>query len=176
MSCRSVLLVLALSSFGVAACSPSTTFQHVDVAYTPSASVHDQPERLVGSAVEYRQVDLAALTRVDGRYLGEIVLRGSRGNAQTSASGPANLLGRASLEAAAHGATHLMLVAGDAHEETTRTEGATITDRGVYPFAARTTDSVVVARFALYRVEHDRWGELPEGLRPRSMEPVESLE
>lgn len=30
------------------------------------------------------------------------------------------------------------------------------------------------ARFALYRVEHDRWRELPASLRPRSPEPVEA--
>jgi hypothetical protein len=155
------LLLLCIS---LAACTPSTTFGRIDIAYHPSRSIYDPSDRIVGSAVEARDADVGTLEQADGHYVGELELKGDRGLSIATTNGPANLVGRASIEAAARGATHLVLLSGDKRVESKATESG-------YDDAIAT--QVVVAKFALYRVEHDRWRELPEPLRPHSPEPIE---
>lgn len=152
-----------------AACSPATSFQHVDVAYQPSANVNVPERRLAPSAVSFAESDTDAIEHAGGVYLGELVIRGSRGALASQRSGATNLLGRASLEAAQRGATHFTLLAGDTHVEHHSSGGVVFTSQGADPTVSSSSEQVVVARFALMRVEPDRWSELKASLRPDPM-------
>jgi hypothetical protein len=168
-----IMKFLHLFAFGsvvtlaVVGCAPSTTFQNVEVAYASADPAHEPPTRLVGSATEVRETDSTELERVHAAYLGEMDLRGLRGQ-KTSSSGPEDLAGRASLEAAARGATHFVLVAGDAHSESHALSGVVLAPRGGAVAVGSQTDHVVEGRFLIYRVAPDAWSDLRSDLRPTS--------
>ena len=162
----SLLFVLAL-----AACAPNTSFQHVDVAYQPSANVRAPENRLAPSAITFSEGDTDAIERAGGVYIGELVVRGSRGPMEAQQSRPTNLVGRASLEAAQRGATHFMLLAGDTHIERHTSNGVAFTPEGPATTVSSTTEQIVVARFALMRVEPEHWDDLRVALRPEPLPP-----
>ena len=153
----------------LAACAPSTSFEHVDVAYQPSANMHERETRIAPSAVTISESDVDAIKEAGGVYLGELELRGERGAAATQQSGATNLVGRASLEAAARGATHFMLVAGGSHVEHHVSPGAGFSPDGPTTTVSSTSEQIVVARFALMRVEPAHWNDLKAALRPTPM-------
>ncbi|MGH7283138.1 MAG: hypothetical protein ACRELY_16555 [Polyangiaceae bacterium] len=153
----------------LAACAPATSFQHVDVAYQPSANVHAREERLAPSAVTISDSDVDAIQKAGGVYLGELELRGERGELASQQNGPTNLRGRASLEAAQRGATHFMLLTGGAHIERHTSAGFTYSPQGPSPTVSSSSEQIVTARFALMRVEPDHWNELRAALRPDPM-------
>lgn len=162
----------SLLVFGwLAACSPSTSFQHVDVAYQSSANVTALEKPLAPAAVSIAESDAEAIERAGGIYLGELDLRGSRGAMSAQQSGPANLVGRASLEAAERGATHVMLLSGDTRIETHSSNGFAFTPQGPSPTVSSSSEQIVVARFALMRVEPAHWSDLRASLRPQSLPP-----
>lgn len=161
----SFLLVLSL-----AACAPATSFQHVDVAYQPSANVTAPEQRLAPSAVTYSEGDVDAIKQAGGVYIGELELRGTRGD-MAQRSGATNLFGRASLEAAQRGATHFMLLSGGSHIERHTSTGAVFTPDGPAPTVSSSSEQIVTARFALMRVEPNRWNDLRAPLRPDPMPP-----
>jgi len=163
---RTISLFFALA---LAACAPNTSFQHVDVAYQPSANVQALENRLAPSAIAFAQSDADTIERAGGVYIGELDLRGSRGAMEAQQSGPTNLVGRAALEAAERGATHFMLLTGDTHIERHTSSGVAFTPQGPAPTVSSTTEQIVVARFALMRVEPDHWHDLRVGLRPDTM-------
>jgi hypothetical protein len=157
--------------FSLAACAPSTSFQHVNVAYQPSANLNAPEKRLAPSAVTFAESDADAIKQAGGIYLGELELRGSRGAMEAQQSGPTNLVGRASLEAAERGATHFMLLSGDTHIESHATSGVAFTPNGPAPTVSSTSEQIVVARFALMRVEPEHWKDLRVTLRPEPLQP-----
>jgi hypothetical protein len=155
--------------FSLAACASGSTFQKVDVAYQPSANVHAREQRLAASAITFSESDADAIESAGGVYLGELDLRGSRGVLESQQSGATNLVGRASLEAAQRGATHFMLLSGDTHIESHAASGVAFTAQGPAPTVSSSTEQVVVARFALMRVEPDHWNALRASLRPEAL-------
>ena len=158
--------------FSIAACTPGSAFQQVDVAYQPSAKVDTPEQRLAPSAVTFSESDLDAIKKAGGVYLGELDIRGERGIAAGSQqNGPTNLVGRASLEAAQRGATHFMLLTGGERMQGTGASGVAFTSDGPAPTASGAIDQIVFARFALMRVEPAHWTDLRAGLRPDPMPP-----
>lgn len=158
-------LVAALLVFATA-CGPATSFDRVAINYQPSANVTTQLPRITSEAVSYENADLSTLNAAGAVYIGEIDLRGERGDGPINgASGPANLIGRASLEAAQRGATHYMLLAGDV-EQKPGPQTVVVTQHAA--FASNNMEQEVTARFAMLRIEPAQWATLPAALRPQT--------
>ncbi len=152
------LLVLAT------ACGATTSFDHVAINYQPSPNVTTPFARVTSEAVTYAEPDRKTLDAAGAVYLGVLELRGDRGLVSGGA-GPTNLTPRASLEAAALGATHYMLVSGDL-QRVSGPQTVVVTSRGGYASSSQVQE--VTARYAMLRIEPAHWADLPAPLRPQT--------
>jgi hypothetical protein len=161
----------------------------VDVAFTPYSAVRS--ERATESAVRFYEGDKQTLSKAGAQYVGELEL-----DAHENVSFPFNgkkkknsigdlLSGRAASEAAKVGATHYLLVETgvDVNEyQVAPEQEETQQVQGFDQHGRRVTNSVTTkheaksikteaprGRFALFRVDPNRWNELPTQLRPAMM-------
>lgn len=193
-----LFVVAAFAFFALPACHRMGPVNHgggfgnggasVDVNFTPYSAVRS--ERATESAVRFYEGDKQTLAKAGAQYVGELEL-----DAHESVAFPFNkkkkknigdlLAGRAASEAAKVGATHYLLVETgvDVNEyqvtpEQTETEQVSGYDRN----GRKITNSVTTkhdaqsikteaprGRFALFRVDPNRWSELPQQLRPAMM-------
>ncbi|MEO7109960.1 MAG: hypothetical protein ABI183_05955 [Polyangiaceae bacterium] len=164
LSSSSRCLAAALLIFATA-CGPATSFDHIAIHYQPSPNVTAPLTRVTSEAVSYSDSDLKTLDAAGAVYLGEIELRGDRGGLVTGGAGPTNLTGRASLEAAARGATHYTLVAGDM-QRVSGPQTVVVTPQGA--FVTNNQQQEITARYVMLRIEPDHWAALPAPLRPQT--------
>ena len=165
------LVSLVFVSLAFVACAPSTTFNRgINVDYRPSGEAKDQA-RLVGSAVPIAIADKATLTGMGAVYLGELEMRAERDDNLTGgSSGAKNLEGRASLEAAQRGATHFYNSESKIDKQMS-TGSSTSSSALLLGRNGQAADRVQVltVRYALYRVEEDKWAGMTQELRPDAL-------
>ncbi len=147
------------------ACGPTTSFDHIAINYQPSPNVTTQLTRVTSEAVSYSDTDVKTLNEAGAVYIGELDLEGVRGGLASGGAGPANLSGRASLEAATRGATHYMLLGGNVERGPSGHTVVVVTERSA--FATNPQQQEVTARYAMLRIEPDHWATLPAPLRPQ---------
>lgn len=160
----------------------------VDVNFTPYSAVRS--EKATEQAVRFYEGDKSLLSKAGAQYVGELEL-----DAHESAAFPFKkkrkqnigdiLSGRAASEAAKVGATHYLLVetgvdvneyqVAPEQEETQQVQGYDQHGRKVTSSVTTKHEAKSIrteaprGRFALFRVDPDRWNELPEPLRPAMM-------
>jgi hypothetical protein len=161
----------------------------VDVTFTPYSAVRS--ERATESAVRFYEGDKQLLSKAGAQYVGELEL-----DAHENVSFPFNgkkkkknigdiLSGRAASEAAKVGATHYLLVetgvdvneyqVAPEQEETEQVQGYDQHGRKVTNSVTTKHEAKSIrteaprGRFALFRVDPNRWTELPAPLRPTMM-------
>lgn len=162
---RRFTLLLACC-FAVAGCH-YRSFDHVDASFHLSANARSQYMPVTDAAREYDASAASALDEAGGVYLGELELKGVRqGHGNHEGPHSPAMLKRAAREAAAVGATHFMLVRDEAHTDTERSEGVAVGAGHPMFVATESNQQVVVARYALVRVEPARFEALPPALRP----------
>lgn len=168
----------------------------VGVQFNPYSAV--RPDPATRDAVRFYEGDKATLSKVGAQYVGDLEVDANANASSVAFPGftkkpNANVLAqRAAYEAAKVGATHYVLVESgtDVNEyqvapQQTETESVSGYDRN----GRKVTQSVTThhdaksirtetprGRFALFRVEPERWNELPAALRPAPMPPPPSLE
>jgi hypothetical protein len=161
---------------------------NVDVNFTPYSAVRS--EKSTESAVRFYEGDKTLLSKAGAQYVGELEL-----DAHESFSSPfgkrkkqnvGDLLShRAAAEAAKVGATHFLLVetgvdvneyqVAPEQEETQQVQGYDQHGRKVTNSVTTKHDAKSIrteaprGRFALFRVDPDRWNDLPTQLRPAVM-------
>lgn len=154
-----LLVAFCILAFTCVACGPKTAYNRgLSFEYHPAGATVD-PSRAVGSAIELTESDRARLARLQPAYLGELSVEGERSGLQSS-EGAGNVKGRVSLEAAARGATHFILLGSDVAR---RNEAV-----GGYPGSRPVMQQVTItrARYGLYRVDPSMFAKLPARLRP----------
>jgi hypothetical protein len=161
---------------------------NVDVNFTPYSAVRS--EKATEQAVRFYEGDKQTLSKAGAQYVGELEL-----DAHENVAFPFNkkkkgsigdlLSGRAASEAAKVGATHYLLVETgvDVNEyQVTPEQEETQQVQGYDQHGRKVTNSVTTkheaksirtesprGRFALFRVDPNRWSELPNQLRPAMM-------
>jgi hypothetical protein len=165
----------------------SNGHSNVDVNFTPYSAVRS--EKSTETAVRFYEGDKALLSKAGAQYVGELEL-----DAHESVAFPFNkkkqnvgniLSGRAASEAAKVGATHYLLVetgvdvneyqVAPEQEETNQVQGYDQHGRKVTSSVTTKHEAKSVrtasprGRFALFRVDPNRWNELPAQLRPAMM-------
>jgi hypothetical protein len=164
----------------------------VGVEFTPYSAVRSDPA--TRDAVRFYEGDKATLSKVGAQYVGELELDANQRVAFPGFSKKPNantLAQRAAYEAAKVGATHYVLVeAGtDVNEyQVTPQQTETESVSGYDANGRKVTQSVTThhdaksirtetprGRFALFRVDPQRWNELPPALRPAPMPAPPSL-
>lgn len=199
MTTTSLLAVFAFASLtAVTGCHRMGPVNHgggfgsggaaVDVSFTPYSAVRS--EKATEQAVRFYEGDKSTLSKAGAQYVGELEL-----DAHESVAFPFNkkkktnigdiLSGRAASEAAKVGATHYLLVETgvDVNEyQVTPEQEETQQVQGYDQHGRKVTNSVTTkheaksirtesprGRFALFRVDPNRWNELPAPLRPAMM-------
>jgi hypothetical protein len=160
----------------------------VDVNFTPYSAVRS--EKATENAVRFYEGDKTTLSKAGAQYVGELEL-----DAHESVAFPFNgkkkknigdiLSNRAAAEAAKVGATHYLLVetgvdvneyqVAPEQEETQQVQGYDQHGRKVTNSVTTKHDAKSIrtesprGRFALFRVDPNRWNDLPTQLRPAMM-------
>lgn len=170
---RLSLFALGFLGFGLLSvgCSPATQYNKgIEMSYHPSAKA-DAQERLVSSAVELNQdSDQALIKQAGALYLGEleVIAAKNSGFASSGQGAKKGLSGRVSLEAANRGATHFYLAASKVEHTVQQSSGPHI---GIGGAGSSSSEQVAKthARYVLFRVEQDKWSELPKEYQPEAM-------
>lgn len=163
----------------------------VGVQFNPYSAV--RPEQATRDAVRFYEGDKATLSKVGAQYVGDLELDANQRVAFPGFTKKPNgemLAQRAAWEAAKVGATHYVLVeAGtDVNEyQVTPQQTETESVSGYDANGRKVTQSVTThheaksirtetprGRFALFRVDPQRWNELPAALRPAPLPPPPS--